>query len=140
VRRFDSCRGYHATTPVVQGTSLGLVNHQGHYLDGLWFATAALVPIAGIRIRWQGCIVVAGVTALAFVSAAGVALRGSCYNDDLCISASDLADLPNREQVRTIGLLQVYVYPRDVFADLPVAANHRPASVEDQGQSGVPRS
>jgi hypothetical protein len=50
-----------------------------------------------------------------------IVLRGSCDGDDLCIDTANLASLPTPEYVRTVGLLQVDVYARDVFADLPRA-------------------
>ena len=50
-----------------------------------------------------------------------VAITASCYNNDLCINTANLAALPKPETVRTVGLLQVYVYSRDVLADLPMA-------------------
>jgi hypothetical protein len=185
------------------------VNYQGHYVDGLWFALAAMLPIALVSARRYGGLVVAGVTGLALISAAGVArmpaypiqgpdyvdstqltntletlgvthgyggywesyavgwhtdervtalplqqctsaagapglcryefaapawyqaqsgpifvivLRGTCSGDDLCLSASNLSGLAAPEEIRTVGLLQVYVYAHDVFAGLPMAA------------------
>lgn len=50
-----------------------------------------------------------------------IVLRAACSGDDLCISATNLAGLPPPEQIRTVGLLQVYVYAHDAFADLPTA-------------------
>ncbi|MGA7987758.1 MAG: hypothetical protein WCB51_05105 [Candidatus Dormiibacterota bacterium] len=50
-----------------------------------------------------------------------VALTGSCYNNDLCINVANLAAFPKPEAVRTVGLLQVYVYADDIFAGLPIA-------------------
>ncbi len=193
-------------------TGLGIqkspVNYQGHYLDGLWFAIAALVPAVLRSGRsWRNPLV-AVVAVLTLLSAFGVArltafpfqgpdytdapqllatlqqlgvtrgyggywesyaigwqtdqhisalplqtcadeagtdqlcryayappalyqaqskpvfvivLRGSCDGDDLCIDTANLASLPRPEYVRTVGLLQVDVYARDVFADLPRA-------------------
>jgi hypothetical protein len=49
------------------------VNYQGHYVDGLWFAIAALLPVALFTVRKYGGVVVAGVTCLALVSVAGIA-------------------------------------------------------------------
>lgn len=49
-----------------------------------------------------------------------VALSVPCEGDKLCISVADLADLPKPEAVRTVGLLQVYVYAHDSFAQRPV--------------------
>ncbi len=184
------------------------VNYQGHYVDGLWFALAAILPMAvGLGRRHSGFIA-AGVTGLAIISAAGIArmpaypfqgpdyidstqltntleqlgvthgyggywesyavgwhtdervtalplqqcttaegapglcryefaapawyeaqlgpifvivLRPPCSGDDLCISASNLSGLPAPEEIRTVGLLQVYVYAHDVLAGLPMA-------------------
>jgi hypothetical protein len=72
-------------------TGLGIqaspVNYQGHYLDGLWFAIAALLPV----VLWSGrswrnpC--VAAVAVLTLISAAGVArvtafpFQGPDYTD-----------------------------------------------------------
>jgi hypothetical protein len=72
-------------------TGLGIqaspVNYQGHYLDGLWFAIAALLPV----VLWSGrswrnpC--VAAVAALTLISAAGAArvtafpFQGPDYTD-----------------------------------------------------------
>jgi hypothetical protein len=50
-----------------------------------------------------------------------IVLRAPCRGDDLCISAANLAGLPAPSAVRTVGLLQVYVYADDVFAALPMA-------------------
>ena len=189
------------------GVQTSPINYQGHYLDGLWFALAAVLPIAFGTAGWRRRVVVGVVACLALVSAAGVirltpypfegtdytdaaqltatltelgvaqgyggywelysvgwnvgkgvsvlplqpcryasgaaglcrfqhaapasyalrpgpvfiiVLRGSCH-DDLCIDASNLAALPAAEDVREVGLLQVDVYPRDFFAELPVA-------------------
>ena len=193
-------------------TGLGIqtspVNYQGHYLNGVWFAVAALLPIAMMGLSRRRPIAAGLVACLAVVSAAGIAritadpfagpdyadgaqltatlaqlgvshgyggywesysvawhtdqqvsvlplqscpdasgttglcryqyaapasfdarpgptfvivLRASCRNDDLCIDASNLAELPAPESVRTVGLLQVDVYATDVFAGLPVA-------------------
>jgi len=186
------------------------VNYQGHYVDGLWFAVAALLPLGMLAVPRRRGFVVAGVTCLALVSAAGIArapaypfagpdyadsaqltstlehlgvthgyggywesyavgwftggradalplqqcsagtsatglcryefaapawyqerpgpvfvivLRAPCRGDDLCISAANLAGLPSPEAVRTVGLLQVYVYADDVFAALPTATH-----------------
>ena len=54
-----------------------------------------------------------------------IVLRASCSGDDLCISASNLSSLPAPEQIRTVGLLQVYVYAHDVFASLRSALQSR---------------
>jgi hypothetical protein len=184
------------------------VSYQGHYVDGLWFALAALLPIGLIRAGALRRIVVVGITGLALVGAVGVArmpaypfegpdyvdaaqltkvldglgvthgyggywesyavgwhtdqritalplqqcavasavaglcgyefaapawyhpqpgavfvivLGASCIHDNLCIDAGNLASLPPPEAIRTVGFLQVYVYARDVFADLPMA-------------------
>jgi hypothetical protein len=184
------------------------VNYQGHYVDGLWFAVAALLPIGLVSLRKYSGLVVAGIACLALISAAGIArvpaypfqgpdyvdsaqltntlqqlgvthgyggywesyavgwhtagqvtalplqqcntaagvpglcryefaapawyqpqsgaifvivARTSCSGDDLCISASNLAGLAPPETIRTVGLLEVYVYAHDVFADLPMA-------------------
>jgi hypothetical protein len=187
------------------GIQASPVNYQGHYLDGLWFAIAALVPVVLRSGRsWRNPLV-AAVAALTLLSAFGVArltatpfqgpdytdaaqllstlqqlgvtrgyggywesyavgwhtdqhisalplqtctdaigrtqlcryayappalyraqtgpvfvivLRGSCDGDDLCINTANLARLPTPEVVRTVGLLQVDVYSRDVFAGL----------------------
>ena len=190
------------------GTQRSPVNYQGHYVDGLWFALAAMVPIALVTVRRYSGLIVVGVTGLALISAAGIArmpaypfqgpdyidstqltntleqlgvthgyggywelyavgwhtdarvtalplqqcttaagapglcryefaarafyqaqpgpifvivLRAPCSGDDLCISASNLSGLTAPEEIRTVGLLQVYVYAHDVFADLPMA-------------------
>jgi hypothetical protein len=185
------------------------VNYQGHYVDGIWFALAALLPTALITgWKYRG-LVVAGVTCLALVSAAGIArvpaypfqgpdyvdsaqltrtldqlglthgyggywesyavgwrtservtalplqqcrttagaqglcryefaapawyqaqagpifvivLRAPCSGDDLCIGASNLEGLAPPDEIRNVGLLQVYVYAHDVFAGLPMAS------------------
>ena len=190
------------------GIQLSPVNYQGHYVDGLWFAIAALLPVGMVTFPRRRALVVAAVTCLALVCAAGIArapaypfegpdyadsaqltstlehlgvthgyggywesyavgwhtdgratalplqqcstatsatglcryefaapawyqtrpgpifvivLRAPCLGDDLCISAANLAALPAPEAVRTVGLLQVYVYADDVFAALPMA-------------------
>ncbi len=72
-------------------TGLGIqaspVNYQGHYLDGLWFAIAALLPVV-VRSRrsWRNpC--VAAVAALTVISTAGIArltpfpFQGPDYTD-----------------------------------------------------------
>jgi len=180
------------------------VDYQGHYVDGLWFATAALLPLGLV---WTGTrrrtLLVASVATLAVVSTVGIATapaalfngpdyvdagqltttlqqlgvtRGyggywesfavgwhtgdgitalplqqcasglchyefaapawyqpepgpvfviaqasPCTNDSLCVSVANLLRLPAPESVRTVGLLRVYVYARDVFASLPIA-------------------
>jgi len=57
-------------------TGLGIqtspVNYQGHYLNGLWFAVAALLPIA-VGLGRRRAIAVGLVACLALVSAAGIA-------------------------------------------------------------------
>ena len=54
------------------GVQTSPINYQGHYLDGLWFALAAVLPIALISARWRPSVVVGVVACLALVSAAGV--------------------------------------------------------------------
>jgi hypothetical protein len=190
------------------GIQYNTVSYQGHYVDGLWFAIAALLPIAVLRRRVPVAIAAVGISCLALVNAVGIArmpasllngpdytdaarltatlvhlgvgngyggywesyaigwqtnqritalplqqcapgsgvptlcryefaapawyrlnpgpvfvivLRGACIHDDLCIDTGNLAGLPPPEAIRTVGLLQVYVYAHDVFADLPVA-------------------
>lgn len=49
------------------------VSYQGHYVDGLWFAVAALLPMGLMRAGALRRIVVVGITGLALVSAVGVA-------------------------------------------------------------------
>jgi hypothetical protein len=49
------------------------VSYQGHYVDGLWFAMAALLPMGLMRAGAVRRIVVVGITGLALVSAVGVA-------------------------------------------------------------------
>ncbi len=184
------------------------VPYQGHYVDGLWFAIGALLPIGLQRPGAFRAIAVVSITALVLSAAAGVlrtpsfpfedpdyvdgpqltatllelgvthgyggywesyaigwhtgqriealplqrcmhtsgvrglcryefaapawyrtqpgpifvvALTASCYNNDLCINVANLAALPKPETVRTVGLLQVYVYSHDVLAGLPMA-------------------
>ena len=184
------------------------VNYQGHYVDGLWFALAAILPIGlGLGRRYSG-LIVAGVTGLALISAVGIVRmpaypfqgpdyidatqltntleqlgvahgyggywesyavgwhaddrvtalplqqcttaagapglcryefaapawyqaqsgpifvivqRVPCSGDDLCISASNLSGLAAPEEIRSVGLLEVYVYARDVFTGLAMA-------------------
>ena len=184
------------------------VAYQGHYVDGLWFVVAALLPIGLLRPGTVRVVATVSVIALILSAAAGairtpsypfedpdyvdgpqltatlqelglthgyggywesyaigwhtgqriealplqrcthstgvrglcryefaapawyraqpgpifvVAITASCYNNDLCINTANLAALPKPETVRTVGLLQVYVYSRDVLADLPMA-------------------
>ena len=54
------------------GIQTSAVNYQGHYLNGLWFAVAALLPIAMMGLGRRG-ITVGVVACLALASAAGVA-------------------------------------------------------------------
>ena len=58
-------------------TGLGIqtspVNYQGHYLNGLWFAVAALLPVAVMGLGRRRFIAAGLVVCLALVSAAGVA-------------------------------------------------------------------
>lgn len=49
------------------------VSYQGHYVDGLWFAMAALLPVGLMRAGAVRRIIVVGITSLALVSAVGVA-------------------------------------------------------------------
>ena len=193
-------------------TGLGIqydpINLTGHYVDGLWFAIAALLPLGLLQRGALRRVVTLSVTALVVVAAIGVArmpsypfedpdyvdgpqltatlaqlglqhgyggywesyaigwhtdqhitalpleqcradsgvktlchyefsapawftaqpgpvfvvaLTGSCYNNDLCINVANLSAFPKPEAVRTVGLLQVYVYANDVFASLPIA-------------------
>lgn len=55
------------------GVQRSPVNYQGHYVDGLWFAIAALLPLGLIRAGALRRVVVLGVTCLALVGAIGVA-------------------------------------------------------------------
>jgi len=183
------------------------VNYQGHYVDGLWFALAAVLPIAVLRPRVLPRIAAVGISCLILVNAVGIArmsaslfdgpdygdaaqltatlnhlgishgyagywesyaigwdtnqritalplqqcthgsgaptlcryefaapawysvqpgpvfviaVRGACH-DDLCIDSESLTGLPPPEEIRTVGLLQVYVYAHDAFGDLPMA-------------------
>jgi hypothetical protein len=193
-------------------TGLGIqydpINQGGHYVDGLWFAIAALLPLGLLRRDALRRTIAVTITALVVIAAIGVArmpsypfedpdyvdgpqltatlaqlglqhgyggywesygigwhtdqhitalplqqcrsasgvkslchyefsapawfqpqpgpvfvvaLTASCYNNDLCINVANLAAFPKPEAVRTVGLLQVYVYASDVFADLPIA-------------------
>ena len=193
-------------------TGLGIqydpINQTGHYVDGLWFAIAALLPLGLLQRAALRRVVAVSVTALVVIAAVGVArtpsypfedpdyvdgpqltatlaqlgvqhgyggywesyaigwhtdqritalpleqcrsasgvkglchyefsapawftaqpgpvfvvaLTDSCYNNDLCINVANLAAFPKPETVRTVGLLQVYVYAHDVFAGLPMA-------------------
>ena len=54
------------------GVQTSPVNYQGHYLNGLWFGVAALLPLAVVSARRRS-IAVGLVACLALVSAAGVA-------------------------------------------------------------------
>jgi hypothetical protein len=191
------------------GIQYSPINYQGHYVDGLWFAIAALLPVALMRRNLLSRTAVLGMSCLVLVSALGIItmpsrllekpdyqdatqltatlrqlgvdhgyggywesysigwdtnqriaalplqrctrgsvrtlchyefaspawyrtqpgpvfliiLRGSgtCFNDDACLDARSLADLPPPEVTRIVGLLQVNVYARDVFAGLPTA-------------------
>jgi hypothetical protein len=184
------------------------VNYTGHYVDGLWFAIAALLPVGMLQGGMMRRVLAVGATALVIAAAVGVArmpsrlleepdyadgpqltatlqqlgvtrgyggywesyaigwhtdqritalplqrcagasgikglcryefaapawyrsqpgpvflivLRDSCFNNDACISVSDLAALPPPESVHNVGLLQVVIYAHDVFGDLPMA-------------------
>jgi hypothetical protein len=55
------------------GVQRSPINYQGHYVDGLWFATAALLPFGLIRAGALRRVTVLGVTCLALVGAIGVA-------------------------------------------------------------------
>jgi hypothetical protein len=192
------------------GIQYSPINYQGHYVDGLWFAIAALLPVALLRRNILPQVAVVGMSCLVLISALGIIrmpsrflelpdyqdaaqltatlvqlgvshgyggywesysigwdtnqriaavplqrcarasgvpalchyefaspawyraqsgpvfliiLRGadSCADDDLCLDARSLADLPPPEVTRTVGLLQVNVYASDVFAGLPMA-------------------
>ena len=54
------------------------VSYQGHYVDGLWFAIAALLPVALVQARVVRAIALACVTALVLSAAAGV-MRAPAY-------------------------------------------------------------
>lgn len=56
-----------------RGLQLSQINYQGHYVDTLWFAAAALLPIAIGRSVWWRRGLAAMTTALALVAAGGVA-------------------------------------------------------------------
>ncbi len=182
------------------------VDYQGHYIDGLWFAAIALIPLGFLLIgKIRSVLLVASVASLAVVSTIGVAfappylfngpdyvdaaaLTASleqlgvthgyggywesyavgwhtddritalplqqcatgvcryafaapawylsqpgpvfvivqaepCSHDPLCIDASSLDTLPAPELVRPVGLLRIYVYPRDVLAGLATAGS-----------------
>ena len=185
------------------------VNYQGHYVDALWFALAAVLPIAVLRRGLLPRIAPVGISCLILVNAVGIArmsaslfdgpdypdaarltatlnhlgishgyggywesyaigwdtnqritalplqqcthgsgaptlcryefaapawysvqpgpvfviaVRGACH-DDLCIDSESLRSLPPPEEIRAVGLLQVYVYAHDTFADLPMATH-----------------
>lgn len=55
------------------GVQRSPINYQGHYVDGLWFAVAALLPFGLIRAGALRRVVVVGITSLALVGALGVA-------------------------------------------------------------------
>jgi hypothetical protein len=182
------------------------VDYQGHYVDELWFAIAALLPLGFLWVgRIRRMLLVACAASLAVVSTVGVATAPSfllngpdyvdtarltstlesvgatrgyggywesyavgwhtdnritalplqqcgsglcryafaapawyqrqpgsvfvivqvsgCSHDPLCIDAANLEGLPPPESVHAVGPLRVYVYPHDVFAGLPAAAN-----------------
>ncbi len=204
-----SCAGLIASLCL---TGLGIqydpINQTGHYVDGLWFAIAALLPLGLLQRGMVRRAVTVSVTSLVVIAAVGVArmpsypfedpdyvdgpqltatlaqlglqhgyggywelyaigwhtdqrisalplqqcrtasgvkglchyefsapawfqaqpgpvfviaLTDSCYNNDLCINVANLAGFPKPEAVRTVGLLQVYIYADDVFAGLPIA-------------------
>ena len=87
------------------GRQYNPVDYQGHYVDGLWFATAALLPLGLV---WTGtrrrALLVACVAALAVVSTVGIATTpAELFNGPDYVDAGQLT-----ATLRQLGVVRGY--------------------------------